>query len=108
MEADGIGGGRRGEYTLNEPKIYDIATARSPERKKAGSVVIDRRKAQTKQTRRHNTTTVRQPDQNEAAGNRGDRCQEAYKAHLEQNIISPRFGGLHVVGQAGRMVVKGK
>ena len=49
MEADGIGGGRRG-YTLNEPKRYDIATVRSPERKKASGIGGDREKADTHQT----------------------------------------------------------
>ena len=46
MEADGIGGGRRG-YTLNEPKRYDIATVRSPERKKASGIGGDRQKEDT-------------------------------------------------------------
>ena len=49
MEADGIGGGRR-RVTLNEPKIYDIATVRSPERKKASEIGGDRQKEYTHQT----------------------------------------------------------
>ena len=49
MEADGIGGGRRG-YTPNELKIYDIATVRSPERKKASGIGGDRQKEDTHQT----------------------------------------------------------
>ena len=68
--------------------------------------MIDRRKTHTKHTRRHNITTVRQPERKEAAGSGGDRSQKAYKAHLEQKTISPRFGGLHFVGQAGPMVVR--
>ena len=48
MEADGIGGGKRG-YTLNEPKRYDIATVRSPERKKARGIGGDRQKKGTHQ-----------------------------------------------------------
>ena len=43
MEADGISGGKRG-YTMNEPKRYDIATVRSPERKKASGIGGDRQK----------------------------------------------------------------
>ena len=109
-----MNGGRRnrrwqkGGYTLNEPKRYDIATVRSPERKKrrAESAVIDRRKTHTKHTRRHNITTVRQPERNEAAGSGGDRSQKAYKAHLEQKAIAPQIGGVHVVGQAGPIVVR--
>ena len=108
MEADGIGGGRRGGYTLNEPERYDIATVRSPERKKASGIGGDRRKTHTKHTRRHNITTVRQPERKEAAGSGSDRYQKAYKAHLEQKPITPRIGGHHVVGQAGPMVVRGK
>ena len=49
MEADGIGGGRRGGYTLNEPKRYDIATVRSPERKEASGIGDDREKESTHQ-----------------------------------------------------------
>ena len=49
MEADGIGGGRRG-YTPNELKIYDIATIRSPERKKARVIGGDRQREDTHQT----------------------------------------------------------
>ena len=47
MEADGIGGGRRGGYTLNEPERYDIATVRSHERKKASGIGGDREKKDT-------------------------------------------------------------
>ena len=88
-------GGRRnrrwqkGGYTLNEPKRYDIATVRSPERKKrrAESAVVDRRKTHTKHTRRHYITTVRQPEWEEAAGIGGDRSRKAHKAHLEQKLL---------------------
>ena len=68
--------------------------------------MIDRRKTHTKHTRRDNITTVRQPERNEAAGSGGDRSQKAYKAHLEQKAIAPQIGGLHVVGQAGPIVVR--
>ena len=51
-------------------------------------------------------TTVRQPERKNAAGSGGDRYQNAFKAHLEQKPIAPRIGGLHVVGQAGPMVVR--
>ena len=68
--------------------------------------MIDRRKTHTEHTRRHNITTVRQPKRKEAAGSGGDRYQKAYKAHLEQKPIAPRIGDLHVVGQAGPMVVR--
>ena len=47
MESDGIGGGKG--YTLNEPKRYDIATVRSPERKKASGTGGDRPKENTHQ-----------------------------------------------------------
>ena len=43
MEADGIGGGRRGGYTLNGPKRHEITTVRSPERKKASGIGGGRR-----------------------------------------------------------------
>ena len=49
MEADGIGGGRRGGYTLNEPERYDIATVRSPDRKKASEIGGDRQTEGTHQ-----------------------------------------------------------
>ena len=107
-----MNGGRRnrrwqkGGYTLNEPKRYDIAMVRSPERKKASGIGGDIQKKHTKHTRRHYITTVRQPERNEAAGSGGDRSQKAYKAHLEQKTIAPRIGGLHVVGQAGPIVVR--
>ena len=39
-----------GGYTLNEPKIYDIATVRSPEREKASGIGGDRQKEDTHQT----------------------------------------------------------
>ena len=39
-----------GVYTLNEPKRYDIATVRSPERKKARGIGGDRQKEDTHQT----------------------------------------------------------
>ena len=69
-------------------------------------VVINRRKAHTKHIRRHVITTVRQPERKEAFGSRGDRSQKAYKEHLKQKPISPRFGCLHVVGLAGPVVVR--
>ena len=49
MEADGIGGGRRG-YTLNKPKRYDIVTVRSLKRKKASGIGGGREKEDTYQT----------------------------------------------------------
>ena len=107
MEADGIGGGRKGGYTLNEPKdTRSPRFGRLNERRRAESAMIDRGKKHPKHTRRHYITTVRQPERKEAAGSGGDRYQKAYKAHLEQKPIEPRIGGLHVVGQAGPMVVR--
>ena len=67
--------------------------------------MIDRRKTHTKHTRRHNITTVRQPEWKEAAGSGSDRYQKAYKTQLEQKPIATPIGGLHVAGQAGPMVV---
>ena len=68
--------------------------------------MVDRRKTHTKHTRRHNITKVPQPERKEAAGSGGDRYRKAYKAHLEQKLIAPRTGGLHVVRQAGPVVVR--
>ena len=50
MEADGIGGGRRGGYTLNEPKKYEISTVRSAERRKASGIGGGSQKEDTHQT----------------------------------------------------------
>ena len=52
--------------------------------------------------------TVRSPERKKATGSGSDRYQKAYKAHLEQKRIAPRIGALHVVGQAGPMVVTEK
>ena len=41
---------KKGGYTLNEPKRYDIATVRSPERKKASGIGGDREKEDAHQT----------------------------------------------------------
>ena len=112
-----MNGGRRnrrwqkGGYTLNEPKRHDIATVRSPERKKkASGIGGDRQKeTHTKHTRRHNITTVRQPERKEAAGSGGDGSQMAYKHTLKTlNYfttvrLSPRSGagGTDGVGKVG-------
>ena len=92
---------------LNEPQnTTSPRLSRLNERRRSESVVIDRRKTYTKHTRRHDITTVRQPERKEAAGSGGDRSQMAYKAHLGKKTVSPRFGGLYIVGQAGPMAVR--
>ena len=107
MEADGIGGGRKGGTRYTNPKdTISSRFGRLNERRRAESVVIERRTTHTKHIRIHNITTVRQPERKEATGSGSDRSQKAYKEHLEQKPISPRFGGLHVEGQAGPMVVR--
>ena len=67
-----------GGYTLNEPKRYDIATVRSPERKEASGIGDDREKKDTHQIHpqaqyRHGSASL-----NEAAESGGDRSQMAY------------------------------
>ena len=58
--------------------------------------------------RRHNITTVRQPERKEAAGSGGDRSQMAYKAHLKQkkNFTTirwpPRSGAGGTDGSKGK------
>ena len=78
------------------------------ERTRVGSVVIDRRKTHTNHTRRHNITTGRQPERKDEAGSGGNISQKAYKAHLEEETISPRFDALHVVGHSGPMLACAK
>ena len=104
MEADGIGGGRRG-YTLNEPKRYDIVTVRSPERKKASGIGGDRQK----EGRRTPNTPEGTISPRFGSLNGRKRPEAAVidpkrhtKAHLEQKTIAPRIGGLHVVGRRDR------
>ena len=111
-----MNGGRRnrrwqkGGYTLNEPKRYDIATVRSPERKKrrAESAVIQ--KEDTPNTPEGTISPrFRQPERNEAAGSGGDRSQMAYKAHLKQkkNFTTirwpPRSGAGGTDGSKGKV-----
>ena len=64
-------------------------------------MMIDRRKAHPKAQYHPGSAAW-----TEAAGSGGNRSQKAYKAPLEQKIISPRFGCLHIVGQAGPMVAR--
>ena len=91
---------------MNPEDTISPRLGRLNERRRAESVVIHRRKANTKHARRHNITTLQQPDRKEAAGSGGDRSQMTCKAHFEQKPISPRFGDPHAVGQAGPMVVR--
>ena len=67
-------------------------------------MVIDRRKTHTKHTRRHNITTVRQPERKRPEAAVID--PKGVQSTSRTKTVSLRFGGLHVVGQAGRMVVK--
>ena len=110
-----MNGGRRnrrwqkGGYTLNEPKRYDIATVRSPERKKASGIGGDRQKEG-----RHTPNTPEGTVSPRFGSLKGGKRPEAAvidpnrhtKHTSSKKTISPQFGGLHVVGQAGLMVAR--
>ena len=87
MEADGIDGGRKGGYTLNEPKdTRSPRFGRLNERRRAESAMIDRGKKHPKHTRRHYITTVRQPEQKRAEAAVID-FKKTYIAHQNKNIF---------------------